>query len=266
MFPNQIAIVPLNETLTEKAKILAEKLQLPLVADIKSEATRAYHFLLVVSPTQLGLQRVSDKKINPFYIDFLSSKLRYRLQQVGLKKELLAKALGCKPKDQPTIIDATAGLARDSFILASLGFKVTMLERSPVLHVLLADALERAANDAIIGPIVARLTLIHAEAAEWLQSLSLTPGTDPKPLIIYLDPMFPERQKTASSKKEMVFLQELLGKDDNSQTLFEAALACDAQRIVVKRPRLAKSITTLAPQFSLIGKSSRFDVYLGLKN
>lgn len=196
------------------------------------------------------------KKIVPFYIDFTSGKMRYRLQHAGLKSELLARALGCKPRDNPIIIDATAGLGRDSFILASLGFNVTMLERSPILYAMLLDALNRAAQDPMTAPIVKRLTLIQADAIEWLKSPEF------KPDVIYLDPMFPERQKSASSKKEMAFLQELLGTDNNSHDLFAAALACGAKRIVVKRPRLAAEIAGRAPNFSLKGKSSRFDVYL----
>jgi 16S rRNA (guanine1516-N2)-methyltransferase len=187
-------------------------------------------------------------------IDFTSGKMRYRLKRASLKSELLAKALGCKPRDNPTIIDATAGLGRDSFILASLGFKIIMLERSPIVHAMLAEALKRAADDPEVGPIVERLTLIQADAIEWL------PHHHPD--VVYLDPMFPEKKKSASSKKEMAFLQELLGTDDNSPALLQAALTCGAKRIVVKRPRLAEEIEGPTPSFSLKGKSSRFDIYL----
>jgi 16S rRNA (guanine1516-N2)-methyltransferase len=194
-------------------------------------------------------------------IDFTSGSMRYRVKHASLKKELLAKALGVKPRDNPVIIDATAGLGRDSFILASLGFKVTMLERSPVLFNLLTDALKRAAQDPVMAPVIARLTLVQADAISWLSSPTFKQAYHPD--VIYLDPMFPERQKSASSKKEMVFLQELLGTDKDTEELFKAAFACGTPRIVVKRPRLAESIASwIKPNFSLEGKSSRFDVYI----
>jgi len=199
--------------------------------------------------------------MSPLTIDFLSPTLRYRFQHASLKKELLARAMGKHPRDNPVIIDATAGLGRDSMLLAVLGFKVTMIERSPVLYDLLKDALARAADDKTLSEACARLELILADSVDWLRSPACI--EQKKPDIIYLDPMFPERKKSASVKKEMVSLQELLGKDDNVQDLFSAAMACGANRVVVKRPRLSPNIVCApGPAFTLSGKSSRFDVYL----
>ena len=249
---NPVAVSALSAELQEKARLLAEKLQLPFIADLKNSA--AYHFILLVTPDYLALQNPHNKKFTPFHIDFLSGPQRYRYQHAGLKKEMLARALGVSPRDNPRIIDATAGLGRDSFMLAVLGFQITMIERSPVLHALLEDALRRAKLDPEFAPAANRLELIHADAILWL------PSTQPD--VIYLDPMFPKRQKSASVKKEMALLQELLLKDDNEQALFSAAMACGARRVVVKRPRLAGNIAQAVPNFSLRGKSSRFDVYL----
>lgn len=190
------------------------------------------------------------------YIDFTSGRLTHRRKQASLRKELLARAMGASPKDNPFIVDATAGLGRDSFILAALGFQVTMIERSDAVYSLLEDGLARGRQEADIAPIIERLVLIHADANLWLRDQPL------KPDIIYLDPMFPERKKSASAKKEMVILQELLGKDDNVQDLFHTALGCAKKRVVVKRPRLAANIAEREPNFSLKGKSSRFDIYL----
>jgi 16S rRNA (guanine1516-N2)-methyltransferase len=192
----------------------------------------------------------------PLRIDFLSDKLLYRITQASLRKELLARAIGVHPRENPTIVDATAGLGRDSFILAALGYNVTLLERSPTLHNLLSDALLRAKTHPDIAPIIDRMHLIQADAIEWLP-------TQPPFNVIYLDPMFPERKKSASVKKEMIFLQNLIGKDTDSLPLFELAITCATHRVVVKRPRLAANISQNKPNFSLIGKSSRFDIYLG---
>ena len=212
-------------------------------------------YSLIAHPCYLGLYKPKDKTFKPFYIDLLSGSMRYRSTQAGLKKELLARAIGIKPKDNPMIVDATTGLGRDSFILASLGFHITMLERSPIAFALLRDAMHRASTDPHTADIIARMKLVHTDAQTWLTKEST------KPQVIYLDPMFPARQKSALVKKEMVILQELIGKDADADQLFDTALTCASKRVVVKRPRLAPNISELAPNFTLTGRSSRFDIY-----
>lgn len=215
-----------------------------------------HSYQLIHTPDHLALQKIGDKKTKPFYIDFLAGKMRYRCQQASLKKELLAKALGAHPRDSLSIVDATAGIGRDSFILATLGFEITLIERSSIIYALLNDALNRAKQNSATIAAATRLHLINADAITWLKQ---TPN---KPDIVYLDPMFPEKQKSAANKKEMVILQDLLGKDLDADLLFQAALTCGARRVVVKRPRLAENIANHKPSYSLTGKSSRFDVYL----
>lgn len=190
-------------------------------------------------------------------IDFLSPQMRYRIMHASLKKELLARALGVKPKDKPTIVDVTAGLGRDAFVLAALGFELTLVERSDVLYVLLRDALQRAKEDEQMAPIASRLTLIHADARDWLP-------TAPKFQIVYLDPMFPKRQKSALVKKDMLALQQLLGdaEEGEEEALLPIALACANQRVVIKRPRYVENNEALQPSYSLFGQSARFDIYV----
>jgi 16S rRNA (guanine1516-N2)-methyltransferase len=237
---------------------LAGELGVNFTPDIRDAKVKDYHYALVYTADYLGLQDIREHKFAPFYIDFLSGKMRYRSDQAGLKRELLAKALSLKPKDQPRIIDATAGLGRDSFILAKLGFTVILLERSPVIYVLLRDALRRAAMDETTAAVVARMELIHADAGIWLPGLT----EEQRPDIVYLDPMFPEREKSASVKKEMVILQNLLEKDVDTVDLLSIAIACSKRRVVVKRPRLAPGLSVIKPSYTLTGKSSRFDIYL----
>lgn len=245
-------VIAKDPDLNENAQDLAKKLGLLFYENAPSHAKYA----LVVGAHYLSIQNIHDKKAKPFYIDFLSGKLRFRWQQAGFKKELLARAIGAKPKDAPHIVDATAGLGRDGFVLAALGYKVTMLERSPVIYALLNDALLRAAQDIQTADIAERIHLVHIDATLWLKN------QDPAPKIIYLDPMFPPREKSAQVKKEMVILQEILGKDIESNELFNAAIACAGKRVVVKRSRLAPTITEKVPNFALKGTSSRFDIYL----
>lgn len=236
------------------AKVLAAKLNLDFLADSKNISPAVYDYVLLLTPSYLGLYKTADKKAAPFYIDFLTAQMTYRMKHSGLRKELLARALGCKPSDHLLIVDATAGLLRDSFILAALGFEVTALERSSLLFVLLQDGVKRASEDVNTAPIMSRLHLIHTDAITWLK--------DRRPDVIYLDPMFPKRQKSAVVKKEMVILQDLLGKDPDADALLTLALTCATRRVVVKRPRLASPLAERQPHFSMLGSHSRFDIYL----
>ena len=254
----RIIVTAASERETEAAQQLAAEFLLEFIPDVHDARIKDYDYGLVVTAEYLGLQATSAAKFAPFYIDFLAGKMRFRSDQAGLKSELLARALGVKPKDHPRIIDATAGLGRDSFILAKLGFEITLLERSPIIFALLRDAMRRAAADAAMAAIIARMHLLHVDACDWLAQLP----PDQHPDIIYLDPMFPEREKSASVKKEMVILQNLLQKDTDSIPLLNAAIACSRRRVVVKRPRLAPTLSDLTPSYALKGKSSRFDIYL----
>lgn len=238
-----------HSELEEKAKALAKTLALPFN---QSKAD----FSLILTPDYLGLRSQHDEKAALFYINFKDESLLYRLKHAGKKSEMLLRALGASAKDNPSIIDATAGLGRDAFLLAHAGFNVTLLERSPVLYALLNDALTRAQQDPILAPIVKRMQLIHVDACHYLPNLNTQPD------IIYLDPMFPERKKSALVKKEMVLLHDLLGNAQDETTLLKSALACAKKRIVVKRPRLAPPLDGKTPSYSLTGKSSRFDIYL----
>lgn len=214
-------------------------------------------YRLIATSDYLALE--NTKANSPlFYIDFLCKKTRYRIKQASLRKEWLARAIGFKPQAHPKIIDATAGLGQDSLILAALGFEITLLERSEPLYRLLQNAIQRAKQDTEMAPIAGRLTLIQTDAREWLSQLE----DEQKPDVIYLDPMFPERKKSAQVKREMQILQSLLGKEEGSDDLLKMAITCALSRVVVKRPRLAPYLAALAPSFQIRGKTSRFDIYL----
>lgn len=207
--------------------------------------------ILVVSTHYVGLYQHQQK---PFYLDFCQGKSYYRFQQRNAHKELLAHTLG-KEKDI-SILDATAGLGRDCFILATLGYELTALERSPLIYLLLKDALERASKHPTLSNVIKNIRLIHADSKTWL-----SPNSAQKPDVIYLDPMFPIRKKNALVKKEMMLMQHLLNDEDDGSLLIWA-LACAKKRVVVKRPRLSHYLGGKMPHFSKIGKSIRFDIYL----
>jgi 16S rRNA (guanine1516-N2)-methyltransferase len=209
------------------------------------------HYPYSLSRTEEGLVLQSEDQIlHPFKIDFSDKTLCYRVKHATLKNEKLARALGVHPSENRTILDATRGLGQDSFILASLGFKMTLLERSPIIYALLQDALERASH-----PFLKNITLKQEDAIHFLPSL-------PSPPVIYLDPMFPPRKKSALTKKSMRLFHEIVGADNDADQLLNVALSCATLRVVVKRPRLAPPLAGLSPDFSTTGNRCRFDVYL----
>ncbi|OAI47040.1 hypothetical protein AYO45_06015 [Gammaproteobacteria bacterium SCGC AG-212-F23] len=244
-----LAVFTEHSDLHKRAKQLANHLDLPFCSTLA-----AYDFLLTLTPDGLSLQK-NNEKTKPLYIDFLSGKLTYRTQHATTRNEILIRALGLKKQQHATIIDATAGLGRDSFLLASLGFSVIALERSPIVFSLLNDGIKRGQTDIDTAMILARITWLQTNAIDWLKKSAPVD-------YIYLDPMFPERKKSALVKKEMRFFHDIIGNDDDAELLLQTAFACATKRVVVKRPTLAGTLGNKQADFSLQGSSSRFDVYL----
>ena len=159
----------------------------------------------------------------------------------------------------PDVVDATAGLGRDAFLLASLGANVTLIERSPVMHKLLREGMERAADEsAEIAEIIARMTLLLGDAKDLLPELS--------PQVILVDPMHPPRDKSALVKKQMRLIREIVGTDDDSLELMKVALACATNRVVLKWPARGEPMAGIkAPSHQIMGKSTRYDVFMTRK-
>lgn len=216
-------------------------------------------FLLHLTATHLELHFTEDKSLKPLYIDFLSGKNRHRRLYGGGKGQQLAKAIGLNKYNNPSVIDTTAGLGRDAFVLATLGCTVTLIERSLPVYLLLQDAIDHVhvSDVSVVQEIIRKMTLLHVNSSDYLSSL----GQDQFPDVIYIDPMFPPRKKSAKVKKDMALFHQLVGKDEDSEQLLELALSRATKRIVVKRPKLADSLLT-TPNFQVIGKSTRYDIYL----
>ena len=200
------------------------------------------------------LHRAGNK--GAVWVDFTAGAAQHRRLHGG--GELLAKAVG--RSKQPTVWDATGGLGRDSFVLAGLGLNVHVFERHPAVYCLLADGLARALLHPDTAETASRLTLHHADAAEYMPHLAAEIG---RPQVVYLDPMYPERRKSAAVKKEMAFFHELVGIAQNDAALLDAAIATATTRVVVKRPRLGDFLCGRKPDYQYTGKSTRFDVYNG---
>lgn len=252
MSSKRFAISSNTPTRAKDAIALSKKLGIDYINEISTD----YEYVLRYTNDQLGLFKTTDKKKTLFYIDFLSGKMLYRIAHSKRSNELLARAIGIKPSHTPRIVDATAGLGRDSFILAALGYEVILIERSDILYYLLLDAIHRAKEDARIAEIISRLHLIHGDAKDWLKAHS-------PPDIIYLDPLFPERSKSARVKKEMILVQEIVGGEEaDSIQLFDLALTCAKKRVVIKRASFNPYLADRVPDFSLKSKRIRFDIYL----
>ncbi|MDN6321724.1 MAG: class I SAM-dependent methyltransferase [Halomonas sp.] len=209
-----------------------------------------------------GLALVGDEKRygKPLCVDFVAGKAAHRRRFGGGRGQLVAKACGLAKGVSPSIVDATAGLGRDAFVLASLGAQVLLIERVAAIAALLGDGLKRASKHSDTADIATRMTLRHGDAAQSLAELVASAHFTPQ--VIHLDPMFPHREKSALVKKEMRLFRELAGDDIDAPRLLEAALDVATHRVVVKRPRKAPPIAGPAPQHTLEGKTSRYDMYV----
>lgn len=205
--------------------------------------------------------RLKASKAAPTVVDFLSPEMEYRIRTSG-KKQGLARAVGLHRHAPPSVLDCTAGLGKEAFILASLGCRVTLLEKSALVHALLKDGLQRAAasGDRGIEEVIARMQLRHADARDWLATVQA--GQQAIPEVVYLDPMFPTRKKSALVKKDMTALQQLLGPDDDVPGLLAQARQVALKRVVLKRPVGKIDIALPEPDFLVRGKTSQFAVYL----
>ena len=215
---------------------------------------------LVQTNNQLELRKLDEPKLGAIYVDFISGTMAHRRKFGGGRGEAIAKAVGIKGDYLPTVIDATAGLGRDAFVLASIGCKVIMFERHPVVAALLDNGLQRAYQDPEIGnELQQHLTLIMHNSITGLNDFM-----GDKPDVIYLDPMFPHKQKSALVKKEMRVFQELVGADLDADNLLEPARKLAKKRVVVKRPDYAPFLAEQKPTSSIRTKNHRFDIYTPL--
>lgn len=226
-------------------------------------ATGETEFLaFYLSSRGLELVQVDGDRVIAIKADFTSPGVHYRRRHGGGRSEAIARAVGVSSDAPLTVVDATAGLGGDAFVLASLGCRMTLLERVPALQELLADGLARARHESAdshteLADSVARMHLAGGDAIEYLAELPVIQ----RPQVIYLDPMFPERKKSAAVKKEMQVFHRLVGPDEDAGRLLAVALERAHRRVVVKRPRLAKPLEGRAPDHVLGGVRNRFDLY-----
>jgi 16S rRNA (guanine1516-N2)-methyltransferase len=221
------------------------------------------------------LVELYDRQLNTaISIDFINGQLAHRQQYGGGRGQAIAKAVGLKSGVTPSILDTTAGLAGDAFVLATLGCPIILIERSPVLFLLIDDAVQRAALSERFQTILRQgFHLINMDANEYISTalISTSIKTDEigdskiaqvtPPDVIYIDPMYPERKKSALVKKDMQILQRLHGQDDSAADLLENALLFARKRVVVKRPVNAETLNERIPNTCIKSKKTRYDIY-----
>jgi len=255
----RVSVVCAHPSLQAAAAELAAHLALPMARGEPQDGD----LWLILEPVpespgyrlELALQGADAP--GPVSIDFVGGRVGHRRRTGEGRKQPLARAVGLKHGANPTVIDATGGLGRDAFVLATLGCDMRIVERSPLVAALLRNGLQRACADAETAAIVARMQLIEGDARTGLANL---PNAD-HPDVIYMDPMYPERRKSALVKKEMRVLRAVTHGDPDAAELLDVARATARQRVVVKRPGTAEPLRDDV-SMTIASENTRFDVYL----
>ena len=187
---------------------------------------------------------------------FIEGPILHRLKYGKGRGQNLAKAVGMKFNKNRNIIDATAGLGYDSFILASLGAKVTLIERSQKMHTLLQNGIDEGILfGGEIEKIINRMELLFGDSKDILPKLT--------PEVIMIDTMYKDRKKTALVKNNMRLVREIVGPDSDYIELLKVALNCAKNRVVLKQPRYAEPIKEITKwSHQILGKTIRYDVFM----
>ena len=234
---------------TDLLKILRYKFS-KLGGEIQLELNVGQRVELNIQSRELTLKK-------PFFLDFAADKLIWRISHSGRHSEAVARAVLGK-EHHPTVFDATAGLGRDAFILQCCGARVTMFERNPVIWGLLFDALQRASKDAnFINSLPNGLPKLAPYGALIEHDEMGTAD------VVYYDPMFPQRQKSALVKQEMRVLHAVVGGDEDADLMLPLLLKRATKRVVVKRPAGSSplAVNLYTPTGATDGKACRFDIY-----
>ncbi len=246
-----------DQELRARGMKLAGRLGLPWIGRTDRPNVQA-NLLLVVTGARLELRAVGHGIGGAIFVDFVRGPTGYRRRSGRSRDQAIGRAVGLRSGTK-TVVDATAGLARDSFLLACLGCRVTAIERSPVLAALVREGLDRArrAGKPDLNDILGRITLFEGDARALLSEMAATTAPD----VVYLDPMYAPAKRSALAKKEMRILRRLVGDDPDAGELLTVARKTAARRVVVKRHRHAQPLAP-GPALTFPGRAVRYDVYL----
>ncbi len=225
------------------------------------EAVSSYvdgFFLHQEESKQWLLKDLSEPRWRPLMVSFETSDWKLRIRRTWNSKELLRDALGAKRGEVLKIVDGTAGLGADAFMMALWGHEVLAFEKNPLLAFLLSAAIESFLNsDAEEKPHLKCVADAFA-----CSKLEIDPLVD----VLYLDPIYPEKKKVALNKKELRIVKKLVGpaelSDDELTVLILECLPSVRRRVVVKRPSWSPRLEFAGNAVrSVEGKSTRFDIF-----
>lgn len=258
-----LSVVVYSQQRMQAATTIADAMAVPVTSYQTADKKRRLTELeLRFHPDRVELY---DSSLNATVsIDFIAGAMAHRKKFGGGRGQAIARAMGLKSGRTPSVLDVTAGLAGDSYVLATLGCPVTMIERSPVNAALIRDALERASLNEDFQTILQQgFELIEQDANQYMceQMQSSAQAHD----VVYIDPMYPHRKKSALVKKDMQMLHKLLAQDPdnqaNNQQLLENAMRYARKRVVVKRPTGAPALDNRKVSTSVSSKNTRYDIY-----
>lgn len=165
------------------------------------------------------------------------------------KSQPLVKAIGFKGQAL-SILDVTAGWAKESFLLSQLGCDVTAVESHPFVFYFVQEALNQ--KEWLLGK---KLNFILDNSLNYLNNLKEADRPD----VIFMDPMFGGKKKSLS-RKSLRILKELVGETKDQTALFNLSLKKAKRRVVVKRHRLEPPLQKNS-LCSFQGRSTCYDVF-----
>lgn len=232
---------------------------------------------LLIAFTQegAGLSMLKAGKMLPLRLDFEVLSYRQRLLRGGRQKEAVSRAVLQGIADGAVVFDATAGLGRESMILAHAGARILAFERQLPIWIILADALHRAQRSRFFPFVLPELYALGTIKNYVVQDGKNNNMLEQRPLyseqydswgrpeVIYYDPMFPERESAAQVKKDMFIFQQVIGHDTDTEEFLRYALTLATKRVVVKRPSFAPAVETaeIKRAYAVDGGQCRFDCY-----
>ena len=258
--PNSIALYTNQKAVIERLnELLNNQEDSPDLVELVDREADQDNWQLHTHDNKLALGGYLDKDAFSISFELDSAEINYRHQKGGGRQEPLAKAIGLKKNWHPYVIDATAGMGREAYLLYLLGCHVIAFERHPIIALLLIDAYHRASP---LNDQEHSLDIQYGDAIEQLERINKDNQQVRAPDVIYMDPMFPTRKKSAAVKKEMRVFKQIAGADLDADKLLEVALKTAKHRVVVKRPAAASFVNDRKPDHQIISKKHRFDVYL----
>eukprot|EP01133_Synstelium_polycarpum_P010783 gene10783-12563_t len=255
-------VVTSSKELLDRAKDLCERLggldYLPFTqVEVMPETLLPYSLVVMVQPRGIALfdvtpmrnSRIQRKLTSEVSLDFTSGELMFKIQNRTYNRAPLVRAAKLPSLGAPaSVLDVTGGLAKDAWILASFGSKVTVIERNPLLHLMIEEALAKAKEHGVCCDIANRIQLVSGDSAQYLVD-HINDDPSKQPDIIYMDPMYQSKdkdeannnsklEKSALSKKDIRAIRKLVGGDRDSKLLFALSKRIAQHRIIWKKPKV----------------------------